>query len=297
MDKGQLKIISNAVLVLITCALILLAVAAIAKTGRDSADREGCRDEVLVRSQLKIAGHTLLNSLDNCKMDQVDVKRNDIGDRNSIDKYKVHKLVADEMYDCWYQFERGEKDFLSDVDAWKGDNWCFVCTRFDFDKDSKKDLPEINVDEFNSFLANEPIPLNNKDQTFYNYFFENSDGVSLRDTFSTIETKDPVYVVFFADKRQDLWEELFVEDMDKTEWLIAGGSCLVGGKVGAVIGGTFGSVVPIAGTTVGAVAGGLIGCASGLVIGLTTEVVVRKTDFVSSLYVGNDAGVMEGCRQ
>ena len=289
MDRnGELVTVRNGILVLISAAIIFAATVAIAQVGKDSVDRELCRDEILLRSSLKIGGQTLFSNLDNCKTDFVEVERKEIGDKNSIDKYKVHKLMADEMYDCWYQFERGEKDFLPDVDAWAGDNWCFVCSRLDFDKDSSDDLPEINVDEFNSFLANEPLPLNNEDKTFYTYFFGNSDDVALKDTFSSMKTDEPIYVVFFADKRTDLWAD-FWEFPDKTEWAVVGGGCLVGGKIGA----TIGSIIPGAGT----VAGGFIGCGAGLVLGSTVEDVVRKTEFVSSLYVGNDEGVLEGCRQ
>ena len=286
--KGQLLTIRNAILVLISAAIIFAATVTIAQVGKESIDRELCRDEVLLKASLKLGGQTLLSHLDNCETDFIEVERKNIGDKDFVDDYKVHTLLAGEMYDCWYQFERGKKDFLPDVDAWAGDNWCFVCSRFDFDKETSDDLPEIDIDEFNSFLANEPIPLNNKDQTFYNYFFETSGEASLKDTFSTMKTDEPVYVVFFADKRTDLWKE-FWEFPDKTEWAIMGGSCLLGAKIGA----TIGNIIPGAGTVVG----GFIGCGAGLVLGSTVEEVVRKTEFVSSLYVGNDVGVMEGCRQ
>ncbi|MCD4759979.1 hypothetical protein K8R33_03755 [archaeon] len=283
MDKKGMTMwtIVGLLIVLISGVVLLWVTGAFANLGSDSLDREACRNSVLLRAQTKILGNSPFGMDFDCETNLVEI--------DSKDEDEIYETIAGEMYDCWYQFAEGEKDFMPDWDLWKGDNWCFVCSRIDFSEDIKKEINNIPLSDFNDFLATERIPLGSK-RTFYEYFYKvDSSGYMGYSTDSSVDLNDSLYVVFFADKRADLWKN-FWETPDTTEIVLGVGSC-VGG---AYIGGAIGSVVlPVAGTAVG----GVIGCAGGLIIDVFAETLARKTDYVSYLYVGSAEEVAGACHQ
>jgi len=236
--------------------------------------RKACETSVDLRAKGKIAGHTLLSNL------ECETYNSTIDDTN---EEIIKETIATEMFSCWNMFGEGEVDFLSDYDFGKGDNWCHICSRIEFGDD----VPMIN--DFDGYLRDTEIPIIG--ESFYSYIYgeENSKVIDPLSGKVDLKTDETLYVVFFADKRKDFWEDF--NNIDKTETATVIGSCLAVGKAGAIIG----SVVGTPG--VGTLAGAVIGCGSGMLIGYTVEAVARKTDYVSALYVGDSNKVIEVCSQ
>ena len=253
--------------------------------------REACRDSVFLRTQGKIAGYTTFQEL-SCKIRQRKIK--------TVDEENIKKAISEEMYDCWYQFGEGKKDFLTDRDWGTGDNWCFICSRIEFENRVKEEVPQING--LMNYLDSTPVPF--YDGSFFNYFYgtEGDIGGQIFEN-DVYVTNAPLYVAFFGDKKVDSWIGLGGEAVGDVGWTaIVGG--IVGCVVGGVAGGTGGSVVPIAGTIAGFVAGcqsgGSAGFYAGAILGggkAVYDVGTHKESFYTGLYVGNSDEVLESCNQ
>ena len=120
-----------------------------------------------------------------------------------------------------------------------GDNWCFVCSRIDFDDKIKTDY--VVLEGLFDYLKTNPVPLR-PEETFFEYLYGESseiigDQLTEQDFGLNISTQTPLYIGFFADKRSD-WEELGVSGV--VTLTIAG---VLGCAVGGVIG-FFGGVAP-----------------------------------------------------
>jgi hypothetical protein len=274
-----MRTIIGGILALVIAGILFWSIFLIFSSSSSSVDREVCRDWILLKAQSKILGKPLVGGENPCEIDAFEIKKNN--------EYEIQKIIANEMYDCWYQFGEGKKDFLSDIDYGNGNNWCHICSKIDFTEKIKNEIDEINFDDFNTFLATEPIPLH-EEKTFYEYFYGGEKEYTPEEISSTLKTDSSIFVVFFADKRLDLWKEMW-ESPDAFEWGVVGASCLAGGKAGGMIGLAFGGATSIPGA--------IIGCASGAVLGATWEMVARKTEFVSGLYVGNAEEAILACNQ
>ena len=271
-------IIAGIIITLVVAGIIFWVVPEIIKEGKQASLRESCKTSVLLRAKSKILGKPILDDL-KCETNALSI--------DSKNEVIIKEQIATEMFSCWYMFGKGEKDFLSDTDFGKGDNWCHICSRIDFNDKVQTEIPKIN--NFDGYLRDTEIPI--LGETFYSYIYgeENSKVIDPLSSGIDLKTDETNYVVFFADKRKDFWEDF--GSIDKTEIATVIGGCLAGGKAGSVIG----SVVGTPG--VGTLAGAVIGCGSGMLIGYTVEAVGRKTDYISALYVGNSNKVIEICGQ
>ncbi len=253
--------------------------------------REACRDSVFLRTQGKIAGYTTFKNLA-CETRQREIK--------TVDEDNIKKAISEEMYDCWYQFGEGKKDFLTDRDWGFGNNWCFICSRIDFDERVKEEISQVNG--LMTYLDTTPVPFYNG--SFFNYFYgtEGEIGGQIFED-DTYATNVPLYVAFFGDKKVGSWPGLGGEAVSDVGW-----TALVGGIAGCVIWGTLGatggSIVPIAGTVAGFIAGCLAGGDTGFYAGALIgggkavyDVGTHKKGFYTGLYVGNSDEILESCNQ
>ncbi len=180
-------VVVTAIVVIIAGAILLFAAKLIADIGKESVDREACRNSVLLKERSKVLGKPLIGDI-TCETNFVEV------DDTGLDEIK--SIVTNEAYDCWYQFGEGERDFLSDYDAWKGDNWCFVCSRIDYSEDVQK---EVSGYELVGYWAENKIP--GKSLTFFDYLYGEDVSYTPETDYMNLPTDEPTYVVFFADKR------------------------------------------------------------------------------------------------
>lgn len=265
-----MRVIVGAIVVLVAAGILLWGTGALANIGKNSVDREACRDSVLLKARAKVLGQPLVGGNLNCKTNNLDIK--------NADEYEIKETLATEMYDCWYQFGQGQQDFLSDHDYWSGDNWCFVCSRIDYDADTQDNVPIVNG-LFN-YLKTEDIPL--KNIKFFDYIYGQGYQMNASTSDSPIPTTEPTYVVFFADKR------------------------VTAGNVATGVGTILGGAAICAGGVVLAVKTAFIGtpaavkaCAWGvaLVGGGFHSLAGTKSGYVQGLYVGPDSNVINACRQ
>jgi len=267
--KGMdMRIIVTAIIVIIAAGILLYGTKLLADIGKDSVDREACRDSVLLKARTKLLGNPIAGDI-HCKTNTIEI--------DAKDSYESNSIIANEMYDCWYQFVEGDADFLDDHDWGKGDNWCFVCSRIEFSDETQKDVSQING--LFDFLRTEPLPFTGQ-KTYFEYIYKDaSNDVAPQNFGETFDTSKPVYVVFFGDKRFE-WVSGDTQDI-----LTIAGQTLGTLWAGAKIGGLWGSK------------GGLWGVVIGTVGGIVYNKASVKTGYVSGLYVGSDDTVIQRCRQ
>ncbi len=111
-------------------------------------NKEVCRLSVLAKSEGKIVGFEGTSSLD-CYTNYIDVKDNGIYLSNNKIKdsrlevnfkgmsqeqkdEQIKAYLANQLYDCWYQFGQGNIDFLSNYDWGSSDMRCFPCASVSF---------------------------------------------------------------------------------------------------------------------------------------------------------------------
>lgn len=270
-----MKVIVLAIPVIIIAGILFFSTTTILKIGEDSVDRETCRTSVLLKERTKILGKPLMDDV-KCETHLVEI--------DSTDKNEIYEEITNEMYDCWYQFGEGKRDFLSDYDFAGSNEWCFVCSRIDFSEEVKEEYPKINMVDFNSFLTNEVIPLSSRDTTFYEYFYgedlPNQIGGDLQDISSVFDTNEPLYVGFLIDKNRKynaaFWTELGV----------GVGSVVI---CGAAIYGSGGFATPLAASL----------CTRGAVA-LTSSVVMMSTvkeDYIAGMNIGSGDVVKGWCNE
>ena len=148
--KGEMmRVIVVAIPVIIVAGILFFATATILNLGESSVDREACRNSVLLKERSKVLGKPFLDSV-RCETNLIEI--------DSDDEDEIFRDITNEMYDCWYQFGEGKRDFLSDRDFGGGDEWCFVCSRIEFGEETQKEVSEITMSDFNNFLNTEIIP-------------------------------------------------------------------------------------------------------------------------------------------
>jgi hypothetical protein len=227
----------------------------------EGVSREACRDSVLLRAQGKILGATTFENLA-CETHDLEIKNSD--------EDEIKSELSNEMYDCWYQFGEGKKDFLTRWDLGTGDNYCFICSRIEFSEKIQEEIPQFGG--LMKYLATEPLPFK-KDQTLFDYIYTDTNiaEVGEDDMYNTTE---PLYVAFFADKKTK-WEAI-----DK---ILSGTLLCAGGVVVAVSSVGFGTP------------GAVIACAAGS--SLIVAGAASKTGFISGMYVGNAGEAISACNQ
>ncbi len=270
MDKkgSTLKVIVFAIIALVLGGILYAIVVSYFSIGGDSVDRELCKDSVLLQARSKVIGTPLIEDL-RCGTNGIEI--------DDLDENEIYSEIAGEMYDCWKQFGKGDIDFLDDRDWGTGNNWCFICSRIDFDESVQEKYPEI--DGLFTYLKDEPLPLK-PDETFFTYIYGDvSEDIDPQEFDYPYPTTGPFYVVFFGDKR---FEILASESRDLVSIVSEiGGSIWVGAKIGL----KFGKAAGVKGAIIGSIAGVVLHYSS------------TKTGYVSGLYVGPSAEMIERCRQ
>ena len=276
--KGMMSNIVKAIPVLIIAGILFYILSLIFSGSGSAVDREVCRDWVLLKAQSKILGRPLVGENTPCKTDIIEIKK--------TDEYEIKQDIANEMYDCWYQFGGGNQDFLGDWDWFKGNNWCFICSKIDFSEKVQNEVPEII--DFSDFLATEPMPLY-EEKTFFEYFYGVEGEISIDDFPVNLDTSTPLYIVFFADKKATTAN--YIRGTIPT-LAVPIGACVVSVVAAVVSGGTLSPVAGVVCSKAGIITAAVVGTAAGGVY-----MVSHKDHFASSLYVGNSEEIIGYCNQ
>ncbi|MEM0231084.1 MAG: hypothetical protein QXT20_02695 [Candidatus Woesearchaeota archaeon] len=171
----------------------------------ESAERELCRVSVLSRwASTKIAADSLFDL--QCKSHLKRISYSDIEEikGESAQKDAIKQIIADEMYDCWYKFNRGQLKLdnvfkvITDPNTMLGTREvCMVCSQIEFDDEIKNKFPTI--DKFTEWMMNNKVP--GQDFTYFQYF-SNDQQVdrnaikAIPPEYDSIKTDETYQVIF-----------------------------------------------------------------------------------------------------
>ncbi|MBI4141615.1 hypothetical protein HY484_01680 [Candidatus Woesearchaeota archaeon] len=111
-----------------------------------------CRQSVEQASFMRL-GNIELHPYLKCETEQITIKEKN--------EEKAKKKIADALYNCYYQFGRGEKELFKDQGT-----FCFVCSTIDFEDEAKQisTLPEFNKYLFENYA--------NTKETYAKYLYK-----------------------------------------------------------------------------------------------------------------------------
>ncbi len=219
-------------------------------------------------------------SLSNCRRDKLgnlEIRYKDVVENGEINQKKAHKIIADEMVDCWKMAGAGTRDPFSNWDD-GGESYCMICSTIKFDKkmielynkgfevrDGKNVMTRENFDKYRigpvtEYLKNEEM----EDGKKIWEFLYNDEAIDYKEEIHVGENKPNI------DKGNEFLsvvpETTIMIQMYKMEGkgklvrnMIIGGAAIVTGLVLTSTG--FGAVV---GVPLIVAAGGVIGVAAGV---------------------------------
>ena len=193
--------------------------------------------------------------------------------KKAKEKKEVYKILADNMYDCWDMYGRGEADFYKSFDFGKADKYCRICSEIKIDPDLKESLREVDIDEFEKYLNNEKIP---RHRETYSEFFLKTQNAQIDFGSGTLKL-DPekgVYTSFVVYKKStppNFWK---LNSLPTVKELGFGaGGCIIGAKLGGIAGGAAGLIAGGLPAPLFAPAGAIGGCAIGFLGGSLVAVI------------------------
>ncbi len=122
--------------------------------------------------------------------------------KNVKDQSEIYKILANNMYDCWDMYGRGEANFYGDVDWGSSDTYCRICSEIKIDSDLDVNKRNFEVDEFEKYLSNEHPPGHKES---YSEFFLKAENAKIDFGSGTINL-DPdkkFYSIFVVNKGSD----------------------------------------------------------------------------------------------
>jgi hypothetical protein len=113
------------------------------------------------------------------------------------DKNKVYEKIAKNMYDCWDQYGRGESDFYSDFNFGSSEAYCRICSEIKFDEKVKKQIKEMDIDEFEIYLNNHNPP--NHKETYADFFIK-TENSKINFGEGKLSLDKNLYTIFIVNK-------------------------------------------------------------------------------------------------
>jgi len=176
LDKKGLHIgvVVTSVLIIFTFIGLFVLVRNFGDLASSSVDVETCRISVLQRAKFVIAEQnpfgvelqcptSYINLLDN-KDDKVK------GEKNIFieDEEDIKKVIANEMYDCWFKFGNGRVDFVGEGFNLAENKVCYICADIRI-SDKVLANPKVGreIKNFEIYLVNNDIP--GRDLNYYEY--------------------------------------------------------------------------------------------------------------------------------
>jgi len=175
------------ILLAISAVILISAIAYFSPLYASTAEKEACRNSVLLRGSL--LGQ--LNVPLSCKTQNITI--------TSTDENKIKSEIAREMYDCWDMLGQGKIDFFGES-IWKQTTGfdtvkpaCVICSRIKFDKNVQQKISGVDID---SYMALTNVP--GKDFTYLEYFSDEKGTKLPTDYKITLLRTDQEYAVVFA---------------------------------------------------------------------------------------------------
>ena len=235
MKKNKKAVLETSTLVLYillvaTTLTLAGAVTMFTRLATKDAAKKACEldiNKAVLSKQVPAAGKLLSRghqqtSLTNCRRDKLgnsEIKYKDIVENGVINQDKAHKIIADEMVECWKMVGEGRVDPFSN---WDNDNsaYCMICTTIKFDEklqdyyiDSLSD-EKLAIQRGKNGVIQHPIPwmIKNdfrKDESYYEFVYK-SKPKYLSEDLNKMEkqfiTEDTAIILkLFKYKDQDTW--------------------------------------------------------------------------------------------
>lgn len=181
---------------LVSLGIILAVTSLFGQTSEDLLIRESCLTSVKNKESLRILSKPIKDIDLNCKTTHHTL--------STTDTEEIQKILADELYYCWYEFGEGKRDFLGEwippVYGIKSiDHQCFLCSKIDFTQKTSQ-VGYIKTTDFQKYLKNEISPNNQE----YSKDLVDPNGNRLdifplfTPTISFDDPTDPYYIIFIG---------------------------------------------------------------------------------------------------
>ncbi len=214
MKKGVAEVLTSIILVLVVSGVIVLIVGpGILAKLKGVGDREQCRASAVVKAQIvsKNLAHTESPTNLQCKTQEIEITHKAItkqgkkietlswGDtaKNEASITAIKRTLANEMYDCWYQFK--ELDIFGDYNS---NLRCVPCARIHVTPEAKNKLTETvgmpAVPSMYEYLQTTTIP--NSEQKFLEYLTDEQAGGIDFTGEQPLSLDTDYYVVYEASK-------------------------------------------------------------------------------------------------
>lgn len=179
LKKAQESVGTPVSLVLVLAAIAVLAIlllVILAPKILKLPDREICKLSVIARSKTTMMGMESDLPL-NCRTNFITVKKDGIyedgnievrfnkGEKPSEKEEKIKRYIANQMYDCWYQFNKGQSDPWGDWHLGTRVH-CMICADINFEEEFREEVGKIK--DFGEFLNKEKVSLSK--ETYSEYF-------------------------------------------------------------------------------------------------------------------------------
>jgi hypothetical protein len=219
-NRKGFDFVVNGLIITIVVGLIFFYVGAMAgEVINEAQARENCRTSAVFKAKTQTWVTDSPVSL-NCHTQFIDVRDDGIfvNGKESISAKptddSVKRAVANQLYDCWYQFGAGTiNPFWQEIAAWTDKTHCVICSQISFEPKAIAELKATNPDGkltgFEDWLKQNNIQENaaatsDSNTKYYDYLTKTSPAVAIvnhgisfsEDTIDTSQTYDVVYVAY-----------------------------------------------------------------------------------------------------
>lgn len=184
-------------------------------------DRESCLRSVQMRSieilETKVAKVPL-----KCKTQYINI--------TYADENYIKETIANAMYDCWWQFDRGTRDFLDQrylkaIGIGETKPVCMICSVIHFNDNVKNRIATVDITKY----LEEKVPGQN--YTYLDFFMDSEETkFPTGQKIEEIDTKEDYAVIFMGVKGDSIKEA--AKDLLDINLLVIGGTTAVGGIKG-----------------------------------------------------------------
>lgn len=179
----------------------------------------------------------------------------------------IYKKLADNMYECWDTYGRGESDFYSNFDFGSADKYCRICSEIKISSDLPQDKRNVDIDKFEEYLTNNYPP--GHKETYAEFFIKAENAnIDFGSGKLNLDPEKKLYTAFVVYKKstpEDFWK---LDSLPTIKELGFGtGGCVAGAATGFIAGGL--ASLPSGGVLAPILAplGAVGGCAFGFIGG------------------------------
>ena len=244
---------------------------------KDVTSKEVCKQSVQLKATTKLSITPETEFVDiplRCSTDYKFIK-------SKKDLENVKKLIANDMYDCWDQFGKGEIDFLFHRD-FSGETYCFLCSKIVGTDPALKDMEITGLGDY--LLKEKPL---GSGMTYAEFLYPKTFDKTNLNEYNKLDLSNPIYVVYLINRgsRFDFLGSTKLQEVGIAIGAPLAG-CIVSGGL-ALMGGITAPFAPLF-CKVGAAGAGFL---------LIGEAAYNpSTDFTAQLLVTNSDGIIKRCQ-